>query len=106
MVNDTETPDLPALTKTLVGAVQEARKAYAQAFEHLEDDLKCFIRARMTPYDSREAEGICQEVYLRGWRALSTFTEGNLKAWLFMIAKNRLMDWKKKRIPIPGSIVG
>jgi len=66
--------------------------------------------------DSKEAEDITQEVFIKMWRNLHKFNpEKNLapyrtecpgsgfKTWIFAIAKNTAIDWLKKKKTVPFS---
>lgn len=52
----------------------------------------------------QEAQDICQETFLRAWRSLSSFSEkkgGSLQAYLFRIARNLIIDLKRKKKDVP-----
>lgn len=46
------------------------------------------------------AQDICQETFLKAWKALPSFLPkkgGTLQAYLFKIARNLLIDWSRKK---------
>ena len=46
------------------------------------------------------AQDICQETFLKAWKALPSFSQkkgGTLQAFLFKIARNLLIDWSRKK---------
>ena len=51
--------------------------------------------------DTGAAEDVLQEVFLQLWRNPSAFDagRGNLGPWLAVIARNRAIDWLRKRRP-------
>lgn len=51
--------------------------------------------------DTGAAEDVLQEVFLQLWRNPEVFdaSRGNLGAWLAVIARNRAIDWLRKRRP-------
>ena len=51
--------------------------------------------------DTGAAEDVLQEVFLQLWRNPGAFdsSRGNLGAWLAVIARNRAIDWLRKRRP-------
>lgn len=54
--------------------------------------------------DSKEAEDITQEVFIKVWRNLKKYDrERNFKTWLFAIARNTAIDWLKKKKSLPFS---
>jgi RNA polymerase sigma-70 factor (ECF subfamily) len=66
--------------------------------------------------DSKEAEDITQEVFIKMWRNLHQFSPerslaphrtggsgSGFKTWLFVIAKNTAIDWLKKKKSLPFS---
>lgn len=47
--------------------------------------------------DSRLAEDLTSEVFMKAWRSRDSFTTGSKKAWLYRIARNIVIDyWRKK----------
>lgn len=48
-----------------------------------------------------EAEDITQDVFLKAWKNIKKFNpDRNFKVWLFVIAKNTIFDWLKKKRPL------
>lgn len=48
--------------------------------------------------DSKEAEDIAQEVFVKAWRNLKRYDqERSFRVWIFAIAKNASIDWLKKK---------
>ncbi len=48
--------------------------------------------------DSKEAEDITQEVFVKVWRSLKRYDrERSFRTWVFAIAKNTSIDWLKKK---------
>lgn len=46
------------------------------------------------------AQDICQETFLKVWKALPSFSQkkgGTLQAFVFKIARNLLIDWSRKK---------
>ncbi len=52
--------------------------------------------------DSRVAEDVVQETFLKVWKSLHTFDQQKkISTWLFQIAKNTAIDYaRKKKIPV------
>lgn len=46
-----------------------------------------------------QAEDICQETFLKAWKALATFSKGKgtFQAYLYKIARNLVIDWQRKK---------
>ena len=60
-------------------------------------------------YQNQAAEDICQEVFIRAWKALPRFTirnEGTFQAFLFRIARNLIIDLSRKKKVISIDNVG
>ena len=52
-----------------------------------------------------DADDITQEVFVKVWRNLKKFKQNkNFRAWLFTIAKNTAIDWRKKKAATPFSV--
>jgi RNA polymerase sigma-70 factor, ECF subfamily len=55
---------------------------------------------RLTNHDRARAEDVCQETLLRAWRnaELLDETQGSVRAWLFTVARNIVIDeWRSAR---------
>jgi RNA polymerase sigma-70 factor (ECF subfamily) len=60
--------------------------------------------------DRALAEDLTGEAFSRAWRRRQSFREGSEQAWLFQIARNLLIDYRRKRKELPleeaGEIMG
>ena len=76
--------------------VKQKRAYQAIAKDH--QNLFRFIRFKIS--SPEESEDLLQEVYVQALSNLNAFeTIDNISAWLFTIAKNKVIDWyRKKRI--------
>lgn len=55
--------------------------------------------------DRDTAEDLVQETFLRAWKHRTTLdSTGNIKSWLFKIAKNAALDYFKKKKALPFSL--
>jgi RNA polymerase sigma-70 factor (ECF subfamily) len=54
---------------------------------------------RLTNYDRARAEVVCRETLLRAWRNASLLDErqGSVRAWLFTVARNIVIDESRTR---------
>jgi len=54
---------------------------------------------RLTNHDRARAEDVCQETLLRAWRnaELLDETQGSVRAWLFTVARNIVIDESRTR---------
>lgn len=50
--------------------------------------------------DHEQAKDIMQDVFINAYNSYSSFQGGNLRAWLFRIARNLTMDYFRKKKPI------
>jgi RNA polymerase sigma factor (sigma-70 family) len=80
----------------------EQDRRIAETFEREQPRLRSFIRRRVT--DSRDAEDILQEVFtelVEAYRMFQTIDQAG--AWLFRVARNRIVDLFRKKKPVPLS---
>jgi RNA polymerase sigma factor (sigma-70 family) len=89
-----------ALDTTQTPAEQDRR--ISEAFEREQPRLRSFIRRRVA--DSRDAEDILQEVFTELVEAYRLFQNiDQAGAWLFRVARNRIVDLFRKKKPVPLS---
>jgi RNA polymerase sigma factor (sigma-70 family) len=79
----------------------EQDRRISEAFEREQPRLRSFIRKRVA--DSRDAEDILQDVFtelVEAYRMFQTIDQAG--AWLFRVARNRIVDLfrKKKTVPL------
>src|SRR5882724_10616556 len=80
----------------------EQDRRISEAFEREQPRLRSFIRKRVA--DSRDAEDILQEVFtelVEAYRMFQTIDQAG--AWLFRVARNRIVDLFRKKKPVPLS---
>ena len=80
----------------------EQDRRISEAFEREQPRLRSFIRRRVA--DSRDAEDILQEVFtelVEAYRMFQTIDQAG--AWLFRVARNRIVDLFRKKKPVPFS---
>src|SRR3954471_15853109 len=78
----------------------EQDRRIAETFEREQPRLRSFIRGRVA--DSRDAEDILQEVFtelVEAYRMFQTIDQAG--AWLFRVARNRIVDLFRKKKPVP-----
>jgi RNA polymerase sigma-70 factor (ECF subfamily) len=51
--------------------------------------------------DSALAEDLTSEAFSRAWHKRQTFGDGSVQAWLFRIARNLLIDYRRKKKELP-----
>jgi RNA polymerase sigma factor (sigma-70 family) len=77
-----------------------------QTFREEQPGLLAFIKSRIS--NTEDAEDILQEVFFQAARAMDvTEPIGNLVGWLYRVARNRIVDWYRKKrhrtVPLGGS---
>src|SRR5712672_3411005 len=80
----------------------EQDRRISEAFEREQPRLRSFIRKRVA--DSRDAEDILQEVFtelVEAYRMFQTIDQAG--AWLFRVARNRIVDLFRKKKSVPFS---
>ncbi len=76
---------------------QETLKAqFLAAYERHADELYRFIYFKIS--NKEKAEDVTQEVFIELWQALRKKTKiKNTRAFLFTVARNRIIDWYRKK---------
>src|SRR3954468_14760009 len=80
----------------------EQDRRITETFEREQPRLRSFIRRRVA--DSRDAEDILQEVFtelVEAYRMFQSIDQAG--AWLFRVARNRIVDLFRKKKPVPLS---
>lgn len=81
----------------IADVLQGDRKAIAEFVLRYSDTIYAFLHRRID--DHAILEDICQEVFLVAWSKLASFRgDSSLKTWLCAIAKNKAVDFYRKRI--------
>lgn len=80
-------------------AVAGDREAFGDLYERLMPAVYRYIYYRVG--DQAEAEDLTETVFLRAWEALGRYqtTAAPFLAWLYRIAHNLVVDWRRGRRP-------
>jgi RNA polymerase sigma factor (sigma-70 family) len=92
--------EFPAL---LAAALQGAEWAWTRIYREYSRPVLRYLRAR----GAQEPEDLLGEVFVQVVRNLPTFagTESEFRSWIFMIARNRLVDERRKAGRTPLELV-
>lgn len=82
--------------------IKRAQQGDKQAFGSLYREYyrKIYRYCKINMYQDAAAEDVCQETFLRAWKALPKYTmteEGTFQAFLFRIARNLIIDLSRKK---------
>lgn len=83
------------------------RDAFGKLYQHYGDRIYRFVYFRCGQH-RENAEDIAADVFVKAWEKLHTFKKGNFQAWLYMIAKNTLVDFyrsTKMQVPLSEDVV-
>jgi RNA polymerase sigma-70 factor, ECF subfamily len=84
---------LPNFDSQTIARLQAGdRAAWERLIDTLGADMLAFVRSR----HAGKAEDLCQTIWLKAWRARNEIVDGNLRSWLFRIARNLLIDEYRK----------
>lgn len=88
--------------ENLADIVLRAKKGDKKAFEILYNEYhpKLYRYCMINIYKSELAQDLCQEAFIRAWKALPKFTlekGGTFQAYLFRIARNLIIDLSRKK---------
>lgn len=73
--------------------------AWEQLVDRLGSDMLAFVRSR----NASKAEDLYQTIWLKAWRSRTQIVDGNLRSWLFSIARNLLIDEYRRSVPLSNS---
>jgi RNA polymerase sigma factor (sigma-70 family) len=95
-----------ALVAGLAAGDQEAASAFVRRFER-----RVYGLARTIVFDSRAAEDVAQEAFVRAWRHAGAYDprRGSVIGWLLTITRNLAIDAVRVRRPLafdPTTLVG
>lgn len=91
----TDLPDQTLLQRAMQGDVQ----AFGDLYERYLEEIQRYIFYRVS--NRFDAEDLTESTFLKAWQALPRFRspEVNLRAWLFRIAHNTVIDHYRTRKP-------
>lgn len=69
-------------------------------FEQYHDELLRFIKARTR--NDADAEDICSQVFIELVRRADTLANEHPRAWLYAVAKSRIVDWQRAKARKPA----
>jgi RNA polymerase sigma-70 factor, ECF subfamily len=83
----------------LARAIQGDAEAFGDLYERYLDEIQRYVFYRVA--DRFEAEDLTETVFLKAWEALPRFENArvNLRAWLYRIAHNTVVDHYRGRRP-------
>ena len=93
---------MPQSVEDLVSRAKAGDKdAFGELYSLFFDRIYRFVYVSLR--DRELSEDLTQNTFLRSWRSLKTFSTsaGSFQAFLFAIARNLLIDWYRKKKPLP-----
>lgn len=74
------------------------KEAFGKLYQMYVEKLYRFVFFRVG--QKREvAEDIVSEVFMKAWEKLDSFKDGSFQAWLYMIARNKVVDYYRAHVP-------
>lgn len=89
---------MDAIAECIKRAQVGDKDAYGQLYKQYYSRIYRYCRINM--YNHPAADDVCQEVFIRAWKALPKFTlkdGGTFQAFLFRIARNCIIDLSRKK---------
>ena len=86
----------------LIEIIRKAQSGDKNAFGMLYKEYyaKIYRYCKINMYNDIAAEDVCQETFMRAWKALPSFAitkDGTFQAFLFRIARNLMIDLGRKK---------
>jgi RNA polymerase sigma-70 factor (ECF subfamily) len=84
-----------------------AREGDGEAFGTLWRDLNPVVMRYLRLTAPEAAEDLASEIWLEVVRAFGRFAgdEGEFRAWVFTIARNRMLDWRRRMARRPAALI-
>ncbi len=82
----------------------QRRQDFEQAYLDYANKIYRFLYWQTS--DSSLAEDLTSEAFSRAWHKRQSFGEGSAQAWLFRIARNLLIDYRRKKKEVPLRDIG
>jgi RNA polymerase sigma-70 factor (ECF subfamily) len=103
-IQPAQAPEFVSDERRLVASVLgKDRKATAEFVDRCADWMYPFLRRRLVPRPD-VIEDILQDILLAAWQALPTYRgDSSLQSWIFGIARHKIDDYYRKRIPEDGT---
>ncbi len=79
-------------------------KIFEKVYEDHADALFRFVISRVS--DKEQAVDIVEDTFVRFWQTLQKEEVGQVRALLYRISRNLVIDWYKKKKSIPASTFG
>ena len=93
--------DISSMTD-LAHVIEKAKRGDTKAFQEIYEEYyrKILRYCLFNGQNDEGAKDVCQEVFLRAWKSLPSFSlknGGTIQAFLFRIARNLLIDLSRKK---------
>lgn len=95
------------IEKYIKNAQTGDKNAYGELYKQYY--ARIYRYCRLNLYNQHTADDVCQEVFIRAWKALPKFTlkdGGTFQAFLFRIARNLIIDLSRKKKEVSIESVG
>lgn len=92
LVKGFQTLTLPLEWLLIKRAKLGEKEAFGKLYEMYVDRIYRFVFFRVRQQKAL-AEDLTSDVFLRAWEHLDTFHKGSFQAWLYMIARNKVIDY-------------
>ncbi len=86
------------LEKLIIKSQSGDNQAFGQIYQLFYKRIYRFCRVHL--YDEETASDLCQETFVKAWKALPSFSfkaGGSFQAFLFRIARNLIIDLSRKK---------
>lgn len=103
--------NVPHMDRDLIDLIHQAQSGDTNAFGRIYEIFyrRIYRYLKINLENAEVAQDLCQDTFLSAWRNLKSFSEnkgGSFQAYLFRIARNKMIDLSRKKKEVSLEVTG